>query len=263
MRQYCTWPLDSDVQQHRSVLEAAIFDLDGVVTLTARVHFLAWKHLFDDLRRTQAARSAIDRAFDEQAYRTWVDGKPRIEGLRSYLAAIGLSLPEGTPDDPMEMDTIGGLMKRKNAYFLEILESEGAQVDHEAVALIRAMRARGIRTGLATSSRNAMSVLRKAELSDLFDASIDGIESARLALRGKPNPDVFLECAKRLGSSPQVTVLFEDAPAGVQAAKAGAFGLVIGIDRGNAARSLRDAGAYQVVRDFRELSLDALVRGIQ
>jgi alpha,alpha-trehalase len=227
-----------------------VFDLDGVITMTARLHFRAWKRLFDEVLRAHGRRET----FGEEDYRAWVDGRPRIEGLRAFLAARALSIPE---------EAIAELAERKQSYFLDLLAREGADVDVDAVELIAELRARAVPVGLATSSKNAGAVLRSAGLDELFDARVDGIVSAELGLRGKPDPDIFLECLHRLGAGdPSRSVLFEDATAGVAAAKAGRFGLVIGVDRGAGAAALRDAGADWVVQSFRDLTIERIDRWI-
>ncbi len=243
-------------------LEAAVFDLDGVVTRTARVHFAAWKQLFDDLLRRRPQRSGEDhRPFDEQDYRAHVDGKPRLDGVRAFLASRGISLAEGTPVDPPTAETVSALGKRKNALYLDLLDRLGVEVDESAVELIRGLRAAGVRVGVATSSRNAPALLRRAGLETLFEARVDGVVSAELGLRGKPHPDTVVECLRRLGvSAPERALLVEDAASGVEAGRAGGFGLVLGIDRGDNWLRLREAGADWVVRGLGELSVDVLVR---
>lgn len=243
-------------------LESAVFDLDGVVTQTARVHFAAWKQLFDEFLASRPERSGEEqRPFDAQDYRTYVDGKPRLDGIRAFLAARGIALPEGGTSDPSSADTVYTLGERKNGYFMQLLEEQGVEVDEGAVALVRGLSAIGVRVGMATSSRNAAAVLRRAGLDSLFEARVDGNLSAELGLRGKPNPDIFLECLRRLGgSTPLRALVVEDATSGVQAGKAGGFGLVLGVDRGDNWAGLRAAGADWIIRDFAELSVDALVR---
>jgi trehalose 6-phosphate phosphatase len=244
------------------VLEAAVFDLDGVVTRTARVHFAAWKQLFDDFLGRRPPRAGEDhRPFDEQDYRAHVDGKPRLDGVRAFLASRGVSLAEGTLADPPTADTVGALGKRKNALFLELLDRLGVEVDGAAVELVRALRAAGVRVGVATSSRNAPALLRRAGLDTLFEARVDGIVGAELGLRGKPHPDAVLECLRRLGASaPERALLVEDATSGVEAGKATGFGLVLGVDRGGNWLRLREAGADWVVRGLGELSVEGLAR---
>ncbi|HET9985216.1 MAG TPA: trehalose-phosphatase [Longimicrobiales bacterium] len=240
--------------------EAAIFDLDGVVTFTARVHAAAWKELFDTyLRSRERTHAEPFRPFTEADYRTHVDGRPRSDGVRTFLASRGITLPEGRPDDPPEAETIAGLGNRKNALFHARLREMGVEVDAEAVRLVRELRARGIRVGVASSSKNTGPILEMARLEGLFDARVDGIVSERLHLRGKPAPDSFLECLRRLGTpDPRRAMVVEDAEAGVEAGRAGGFGLVLGVDRGGRAIALREHGADWIVRDFRDVSAERI-----
>lgn len=213
-------------------IDAVIFDLDGVVTRTARVHAQAWKEAFAPL------------PFDPVAdYLNHVDGKPRLEGVRAFLAARGIAATE---------DEVRRIGARKNALFLERLR-EGVDVYGSTLALIRALRGRGVRTAVVTASRNGEAVLRAAGASDLFDARVDGNDAARLGLAGKPAPDTFLHAAKLLGVPPARAAVVEDALAGVEAGRAGGFAEVIGVDRAGQAAALRGHGATRVVRDLAEL----------
>ncbi|HEY8370803.1 MAG TPA: beta-phosphoglucomutase family hydrolase [Thermodesulfobacteriota bacterium] len=240
-----------------SAVDAVLFDMDGVVTRTASLHAAAWQELFDDvLRRHAEARGEPFRPFDPRAdYLAYVDGKPRLDGARSFLAARGIELPEGDPGDAPEALTIHGLAKRKDALFLRRLRTEGADVFASTITLIHALREAGVKTGVVTSSRNGREVLRAAEIEHLFDARVDGEDAARLGLRGKPAPDPFLECAKRLDAAPRRTVVVEDAVSGVEAATRGGFGLVIGVDRGGNREALAARGADLVVADLAEVDL--------
>lgn len=247
-------------------LEAAVFDLDGVVTFTARIHEAAWKIVFDDLLRARAERAGEPfRPFTSDDYRQWVDGRPRLDGIRAFLASRGISIPEGAPDDPPGAETVQGIARRKNAAFREVVGKGGVEVDVEAVRLIRALKRRGTRAGVASSSKNTPLILEVAGLDDLFESRVDGLESERLGLRGKPAPDIFLECLRRLGvRGPARAAVFEDAVAGVAAGRAGGFGLVVGVDRAGQADELHRHGADVVIRDFHELTpdlLDALLAG--
>jgi len=240
--------------------DAAIFDLDGVVTLTASVHAAAWKRLFDEVLRRRAEESGERFVpFDvEDDYHTYVDGKPRIEGVKSFLASRGIELPEGTPDDDPDEPTAWGLGNRKNGYFRDALEREGAEVDERTVDLIRRLRAAEVRVAVASSSKNCGPILERAGLSDLFEARVDGIVSEEIGLRGKPDPDIFVEAARRVGASPDRSVVVEDAISGVQAGRAGGFGLVIGIDRVGAAVALREHGADLVLESFDDGSVETI-----
>ncbi len=233
-------------------LEAVVFDLDGVVTLTAAVHAAAWKELFDEVLERRAKETGKPFVpFDpEDDYHTYVDGKPRIEGVKSFLASRGIELPEGTPDDGPDEPTAWGLGNRKNGYFRAILDERGAEVDERTVAFVRQLREAGIRVAVASSSKNCGPILERAGLNDLFEARVDGIVSEEIGLKGKPNPDIFVEAARRVGAPPERAIVVEDAISGVQAGRAGGFGLVIGIDRVGAAAALREHGADLILESF-------------
>ncbi len=204
------------------------------------------------------------RPFSDEDYRAHVDGRPRLEGIRAFLASRGISLPEGTPDDPPGAETVAALGKRKNALYLELLDRLGVEVDDAAVALVRGLRAAGVRVGVATSSRNASVLLQRAGLESLFEAQVDGVVGAELGLRGKPHPDAVLECLRRLGPiAPERAVLVEDAASGVEAGRAAGFGLVLGVDRGENWVRLREAGADWVVRSLAEVTVGDLVRYLE
>jgi HAD superfamily hydrolase (TIGR01509 family) len=235
--------------------DAVLAGLDGVVTDTARVHASAWKKLFDEyLRRRAAERGEQFVPFDEDNdYRRYVDGKPRYDGVASFLESRAISLPRGTPEDRLDAETVCGLGNRENRYFLALLEKEGVPVHSSSVSKLREAKQRGLRLAVVSSSGNCRSMLEAAALADLFSASVDGAEIARLELQGKPEPDMFLEAARRLDATPGRAVVIENATAGVRAASSGRFGLVIGVDRGGQAESLRENGADVVVADLSEL----------
>jgi alpha,alpha-trehalase len=243
--------------ERNSHLKAAIFDLDGVITFTARVHAAAWKQLFDDFLRVRSDREHTPfQAFTQEDYRTHVDGRPRYEGVRTFLASRGITLPFGEPSDAPDRETVCGLGNRKNLLFQSQLERDGAAVDESAVALARSLAANGVRIGVASSSRNASLILERAGLDDLFEVRVDGLLSERLGLEGKPAPDIFLKCLELLGvSDPAGAMVAEDAEAGVEAARAGGFGLVLGVDRGGRSVSLREHGADWIIRDFSDLTV--------
>jgi trehalose 6-phosphate phosphatase len=240
--------------------DAVVFDLDGVVTLTASVHAAAWKRLFDEFleRRSKETGEPFVPFALEDDYHTYVDGKPRIEGVKSFLASRRIEFPEGSSDDGPEEATAWGLGSRKNGYFQRVLEERGAEVDERTVAFIERLRAEGIRVAVASSSKNCGPILDRAGLTDLFEARVDGIVSEEIGLKGKPNPDIFVEAAQRVGATPPRTVVVEDAISGVQAGRAGGFGLVIGIDRVRAAAALREHGADLVLESFDDRSLDVV-----
>jgi beta-phosphoglucomutase family hydrolase len=237
--------------------EAFVFDLDGVITRTAAVHARAWKRLFDEYLASRAARTGEPFVpFDLDAdYRRYVDGKPRQAGVRSFLASRGIEVPRGTPGDDAGQETLYGLGRRKDRYFLELVAREGVEVFDSAVALIREARARGVRTAVASSSRNCAAILRAARLSSLFDVRVDGVDLERFRLAGKPAPDMFLQAARRLGVPPARAVFFEDATAGVEAGRAGGFGQVVGVGAAAQAAALRARGAHAVVADLTEVHL--------
>ena len=242
--------------------ESAVFDLDGVITFTARVHAAAWKELFDGYLRSREQRFGEPfRSFDaEHDYHAYVDGKPRYDGVRSFLESRAIELPYGAPSDPPEAETICGLGNRKNELFNAKVREMGVEVDHQAVRFVRELRAHGVRIGLASSSKNAVPILEQVELRDLFEAVVDGVVSARLGLRGKPEPDIFLTCMKQLSPQFQAerSMIVEDAISGVQAGQRGGFGLVLGVERQAQADGLQEHGASWVIRDFREISAEAV-----
>ena len=234
--------------------DAVLFDLDGVLTDSAGLHAKSWKRLFDDLLRDMDGDGFTP--FDEDTdYRTYVDGKPRLDGIRSFLAARLVDLPEGTPDDPDVATTVHGLGRRKNGYFLKALEQEGITVFPAAIAFLDAVRNAGFKTALVSSSRNARAIVAKADLVDRFDGWIDGNDVQRRALAGKPAPDMFLAAATALGVEPGRTVVIEDAIAGVEAGISGGFSLVIGVDRTHHPNALAKAGAHLVVKRLSDIPI--------
>lgn len=235
--------------------DAVLFDLDGVLTATAKVHAACWKRLFDEFLEERAAATGEPlKPFDiGEDYKLYVDGKLRYEGVRSFLGSRGIDLPEGTPDDPPGNRTVCELGNRKDAMVHEVLEAEGVDVYEGSVRLVEQVRSRGIRTAVVSASKNCKAVLEAARISDLFDQVVDGEVAERLRLPGKPEPDTYLKAAERLGVVPKRAVVVEDAISGVQAGRAGGFGLVIGVDRKADPESLRQGGADIVVRDLSEL----------
>lgn len=229
--------------------DAVLFDMDGVLTQTAGIHAAAWKQLFDAFLEHRAVASGERfTPFDiETDYRRYVDGKPRYDGVEAFLRSRGIDLPQGTNEDGPEVESVHGLGNRKDRYFMEHLERHGVQTFEAAVDLVRALRAQGVRTAVVTSSINCESVLRQAGITDLFDVRVDGLDITRLGLRGKPAPDAFLEAARRMHIEPARSVVVEDAIAGIEAGRAGGFGLVIGVDHVGDSHRLREAGADVVV----------------
>lgn len=235
--------------------DAALFDLDGVITDTAAVHARAWKTMFDTYLRQRAEATGV--AFEPFTiagdYRTYVDGKPRYDGVRSFLRSRGIDLPEGTRADPADAETVCGLGNRKNELVNRLLDDEGVVVYEGSVRLLHQLRGDGVRLGVVSSSRNCAAVLTTAGLLDLFEARVDGVVAAERGLAGKPAPDTFLSAARDLGASPERAVVVEDAISGVQAGRAGGFGLVIGVDRDGDPDALRRNGADVVVADLGDL----------
>ena len=232
-----------------------LFDLDGVLTKTAKVHDAAWKEAFDAyLRERSRLTGEPFVAFDPVAdYETYVDGKPREDGTRSFLASRGIELPEGGPDDPPGADTIHGLSNRKNEILLRRIREDGVEAYPGSVRYVRAARDAGLRRAVVSSSANCRDVLVAAHIEDLFEARIDGLVAEREQLRGKPAPDTFLAGARALGVEPRAAAVFEDALAGVAAGRAGGFGCVVGVDRLGQAGALREHGADVVVTDLADL----------
>jgi beta-phosphoglucomutase family hydrolase len=235
-------------------VRAALFDLDGVLTRTATVHAAAWKQMFDDfLRRRAESAGEVFVAFDAHAdYDRYVDGKPRADGVRSFLASRGINLPDGSPDDPPAAETVNGLSNRKNELVLAKL-AQGVEVYPGSARYVEAVRAAGIARAVVSSSANTNAVLGVTGLAGLFDVVVDGVVALRDGLAGKPAPDTFLAAARALGVSPTEAAVFEDALAGVEAGRAGGFGCVVGVDRVGQADELRRHGADIVVRDLAEL----------
>jgi beta-phosphoglucomutase family hydrolase len=234
---------------------ACLFDLDGVLTQTAKVHAAAWKRMFDDYLRRRAARAGEAFVpFDPlRDYDEYVDGKPRDDGVRSFLASRGIQLPEGGADDPPGADTIHGLGNRKNEILLELIHAEGVQPYEGSVRYVEAARAAGLRRAVVSSSTNCRDVLAAAGIADLFEEVVDGVVAEREHLHGKPAPDTFLAGARALGVEPPHAAVFEDALAGVEAGRAGGFGCVVGVNRVGQAEALRAHGADVVVDDLAEL----------
>ena len=237
-------------------LEAVIFDLDGVVTQTAHVHAEAWKQLFDEYLEARAAKLG-ERAEPFELptdYLRFVDGKPRYDGVASFLASRGVELPRGSPDDPDDRETVCGLGNRKNRYFLRALAARGADPYPTTVELIATLHERGVRTAIVSSSKNCAAVLESAGLGGLFEVKVDGVDAAELGLPGKPDPALFLEAARRLGVAPGRAAVVEDALSGVEAGRRGGFALVVGVDRAGQREGLAAAGADLVVGDLGEVT---------
>jgi beta-phosphoglucomutase family hydrolase len=236
-------------------ISACLFDLDGVLTQTAKVHAAAWKEMFDTFlwersRQTGEPFQPFEIATD---YAEHVDGKLREDGVRSFLASRGITLPEGAPDDPSTALTVHGLGTHKNDLVLDLIERDGVEVYEGSVRFVEAARDAGLRRAVVSASKNTRQVLAATGIEHLFEVRVDGVVAADKHLRGKPAPDTFLAAAAALGVDPADCAVFEDAVAGVQAGRAGAFGWVVGVDRVGKAEALLSHGADAVVRDLGEL----------
>ena len=236
-------------------IRACLFDMDGVLTKTATVHAAAWKQTFDDYLRRRAGRAGEPfRPFDAVAdYDRYVDGKPRSDGVRSFLASRGITLPEGSPADPPTAETVDGLGNRKNETVLRLIRDHGVEPYPGSVRFLHAVRGAGLPAAVVSSSANCREVLEAAGIADLFDVRVDGTTIERDQLSGKPAPDSFLAAARELGVEPAAAAVFEDALAGVAAGRAGGFGYVVGVDRAGQAVALRRHGADVVVADLADL----------
>jgi beta-phosphoglucomutase family hydrolase len=236
-------------------VRACLFDLDGVLTKTATVHAAAWKQMFDAYLRERAERTGEEFVpFDPKAdYGEYVDGKPRADGVRSFLESRGIELPEGNPDDPPGAETIYGLGNRKNELVVRLIREQGVEPYEGSVRYLEAVRDAGLRRAVVSSSANCHDVLIAAGIDDFFEARIDGIVAKREHLKGKPAPDTFLAAARELDAAPGEAAVFEDALAGVAAGRAGNFACVVGVDRLGQADALREHGATIVVSDLAEL----------
>ena len=233
---------------------AVLFDLDGVLTATALLHARCWKETFDPyLAGIVSGDEMASRPFDAlDDYEKYVSGKPRHDGVTSFLASRGLCLPEGVPTDSRDTETICGLGNRKAECFSSVLLTEGVEAYPDAVALVRYLHEQSVRMAVVSSSRNCGPILDATEISNCFELRVDGVVAERVGLAGKPAPDTFVHAAHELGVAPQETAVVEDAIAGVRAAKAGSFSLVVGINRTAGQVDLVAAGADVVVRDLRE-----------
>ncbi len=232
-----------------------LFDLDGVLTKTATLHAAAWQEMLDSYLRERARQTGEPFVpFDPvRDYDEYVDGKPRAEGTRSFLASRGIKLPDGRPDDPADAQTVYGLGNRKNEIVLRRIRTDGVEAYPGSMRYVRAARDAGLRRAVVSSSANCREVLAAAGIEDLFEAVIDGVIAKREQLRGKPAPDTFLAGARALGLRPAAAAVFEDALAGVAAGRAGRFGYVVGVDRAGQAEALTEHGADVVVADLAEL----------
>ena len=238
-------------------IQALLFDLDGVLTQTAKVHFKAWKQTFDEYLNTRDGggghRDENHRPFTQDDYNEYVDGMPRYDGVRSFLKSRDIELPEGDPGDAPDAETVCGIGNRKNELVLHLIKTDGVQVYDGSVAYVKAAREAGLARAVVSASANCKDVLESAGIADLFDARIDGVVASERHLKGKPHPDTFLAGAEALGVQAAHAVVFEDATSGVQAGHDGHFGYVVGVDRVDHAQALKEHGASVVVKDLSEL----------
>jgi len=240
--------------------EAVIFDLDGVITQTAKVHSLAWKKMFDDYLklRQKKYREPFKEFTHKKDYLPYVDGKPRYKGVKSFLISRGINLDFGDSSDLPDKETICGLGNMKNRTFNTILATDGVQVYDSTVEVIKKLKSLGIKLGVASSSKNCKAVLEAANIANLFETRVDGIVSVELNLKGKPEPDIFRTACDNLEVEYKKAIVVEDAVSGVQAGAKGNFGLVLGIARENNEKELRKNGADYVITDFSEITIDDL-----
>ncbi|MGI9508935.1 MAG: HAD family hydrolase [Geminicoccaceae bacterium] len=237
----------------RNQFDAVLFDLDGVLTDSAALHAQSWKTLFDSFLKE---RGGTDRSFDaDHDYRAYVDGKPRLDGIRSFLESRGMTLPEGEPDDPPDAPTIHGLGSRKNTLFLRTLAQHEVATFPAALRFLQQTRDAGFKTALVSSSRNSRAIADKVGLASLFDAWVDGEAVQARQMKGKPAPDMFQAAAADLRVSPSRSVVVEDAIAGVEAGWRGGFGLVIGVDRTHHPDALAEAGADVVISSLNDIAI--------
>jgi len=244
------------------LFEASVFDLDGIITKTAVLHSQAWKATFDEYLHLLEKRDG--KLFKEFTYKDdylpYVDGKPRYEGVKSFLESRDIHIPFGEALDKSANETCCGIGNRKNEFFREILEEKGPEIYPSTIMLIKEMKELSIRIGVASSSKNCEFIINSAHISDLFETRIDGVNAVSYGLKGKPEADIFIKAASNIGTHPDKTIVFEDATSGVLAGRNGAFGLVIGVAREDNILDLFENGADLVVNDLEELSMETLNR---
>jgi len=240
--------------------DTVIFDLDGVITRTALVHASAWKAVFDEYLRLREKRDGEPfREFTHEAdYLPYVDGKPRYQGVKSFLESRGVNIPYGDPSDASDKESVCGIGNRKNDMFREVLKKQGAEIFQSSVDFILSLKQAGIKVGVASSSKNCKYILESAGIEDLFATRVDGVVSAELGLKGKPEGDIFVTAARNLGGVPPKTVVVEDATSGVQAGRNGGFGFVLGIARENNETELMENGADIVVHDLADIDIEQI-----
>jgi trehalose 6-phosphate phosphatase len=251
--------MEQKVTLSKSDYDAVIFDLDGVITKTAKVHSKAWKRMFDDYLKKHS--DGDWKPFSNEDYRRYVDGKPRYEGVKSFLESRDIELAYGTPGDGPDQETVCGLGNRKNRFFNQLLREKGVEVYSPAVDLLHRLRSAGFKTAVVSSSKNCAAVLEAAGIKDLFDVETDGVDAQEMGLEGKPSPDIFLVAADRLEVKPHRAVVLEDAISGVKAGERGHFALVIGVDRTGHGGDLKAKGADLVVTDLTNVQVENSNRG--
>jgi beta-phosphoglucomutase family hydrolase len=253
------------MRQDRLNFNAAIFDMDGVITKTVAVHSLAWKKMFDEyLRYREGKYNESFREFTHAGdYLAYVDGRPRYKGVETFLKSRRIDIPVGEPNDDPVQETVCGLGNRKNEFFNRVIKEKGVGVYESTIKLIRELLAQGVKVGVATSSKNSALILKKAGVVSLFETCVDGVVSAELGLRGKPEPDIFTRASDNLGITYDRAIVVEDAVSGVEAGARGKFGLVIGVARENNVAELEARGADVVVEDLAELTVEKINQLIQ
>lgn len=240
--------------------KAVVFDLDGVITKTALVHAAAWKEMFDEYMKMREKRDGEPfREFTHEGdYLPFVDGKPRYKGVQDFLESRDIHIEFGDPSDSPDQETVCGLGNRKNIKFREVLNTNGVEMYDPSVILARELKEKGVHRGIASSSKNAQFVLESAGIDDLYETRVDGVVSAELGLKGKPEGDIFVKAAKNMGATPQESIVVEDAVSGVQAGINGKFGLVLGVARENNEKELKENGADVVITSFEGVTADTL-----
>ena len=243
-------------------LQAFIFDLDGVLTETQKQHIKAWRHMFNAFLKDRAKKNGTEyKPFTVSDYRKYVDGKPRYDGAKDFLESRKLTLPQGRKEDPPDSETVDGLGNRKDKYFEQILDKEGATVYQSSIDFVRYLRRIGIKTAVVSSSKNCGHILRVAHIDNLFEVKVDGNDLDALKIPGKPDPAMFLEAARRLGAEPRESAIVEDALAGVEAGRRGGFGLVVGMAHAGDEEELKEHGADIAVSDLRKLETKPRIFG--
>ncbi len=238
-----------------SRFDAAAFDLDGVITRTATVHAAAWKHLFDDFLEYRASGAGFTPFDRRRDYGLYVDGKPRLAGVRDFLASRSVELPEGDPEDPPGRTSMHGLARRKNELFLQGIARDGVEVFDDSIRLVQSLRAAGLKLAVVSASENTDAILQAADLAAMFDVQIDGLVAKQLGLKGKPAPDTYLHAAGLLDVEPRRMMGFEDALSGIEALRAAGYGLVVGVDRGGSGDGLTRCGADLVATNVDQIAL--------